>query len=114
MTPQSWLGIGLAVTVLGVVGGSRWQVNSLRADLAESRSNATQLRAEIAGQKVAIKGWREEAERKRAAAQSALASASVQRRKADGLAATLSTLKLPEEECNALVTLVESARTGGL
>lgn len=107
--------VGLAVLagaiLLAALGVSRWQINGLRADLAEATSESTTLRAEIGAQNAAVRQWRAEAERRAQAAQAATKQAAEYRRQAETNRATLEAYNPQGKgECDALVEIVDLAR----
>lgn len=108
---RAGLSVLAAATLLVALGVSRWQVNGLRADLAEARGEAIVLRAEIDAQNAAVRQWRAEAERRAQAAQAATKQAAEYRRQAETNRATLEAYN-PEGkgECDALVEIVDMAR----
>lgn len=107
------VGAALVVVLLassGVVGYARWQVNELRADLAESKLAYKECKGKVDSYNQSLKQWKEEATKKSEAARAAQEVAASARRRAQQAAAKLEKLQLPKDECDALRLLVDSAR----
>lgn len=110
LIPAPWRWLALAA-VVAVIGWSRWQVHSLRADLAAARAEAAQLRAEIQIQTAAVERWRDEADRRARIAQEARFKAAEYRRQAEARKTRLEDYNAAGKgECDALTEIIDLAR----
>lgn len=101
----------VAITLVTTIGVSRWQVNSLRADIAEARQQSTICAQSLEAQNAAVKSWQAESERRARIAQDALKQASAYRKQAEGRKSSLEAYNPKgKEECDALREIVDLAR----
>lgn len=113
-----WSSAGLiTLAILAAITWQRLEVHGLHADLAASRADLADIRAaaqrcavDLGVQTMQVNAWQSAAEERARKAQLALKEAALYRGQAQAKKTTLYALQLPSEECDALKSLVDTAR----
>lgn len=105
------LSLCAVVAFVGIVGVSRYQVWTARAELAETKEAASKMRASLEQQNEAIERWRQLANERVQQTSKARKTAKVNRKKSEDSAARLRSFSAANMgECDALRTLVDLDR----
>lgn len=113
LIPPAWKWGAAAVVTLGLLALFTWQHLALQraqSDLENEKSEHNRCTISLGVQTLQIKVWKTRADELAAAYETARAGAANARALAEDKARALYALNLPQDECHALATLVDTAR----